>query len=53
MGSLLSFFRKSVDEGVKLPSNAKVSINRSWFHSKNYDDENGGGGDEGERKGVL
>jgi len=53
MGSLLSFFRQSVDEGVELPSKAKVSINCSCFHSNNYIDENDGGGDEGERKGVL
>ena len=53
MGSLLSFFRQSVDEGVELPSKTKVSINCSCFHSNNYIDENDGGGDEGERKGVL
>ena len=53
MENLLSLFRQSVDEGVELPSKAKVSINCSCFHSNKYIHENDGGGDEGERKGVL
>ena len=53
MRSLLSLFRQSVDEGVELPSKAKVSINCSCFHSNNYIDKNDREGDEGKRKGVL
>ena len=53
MGNLLSFFRQSVDEGVELPSKAKVSINCSCFRSNNYIDKNDGGGNERERKSVL